>query len=154
MAERGAASDVLVKTLPDGQETPCGILARAVNQYLQCLSARGHRGTRLHPIHGISAAMHYFVEHKGPTDPTNPAFWQVGSSPFDDPNRVNQNPRQAIPKTFINTDPASVNYVRANSATAKIYPYVTNVIPTGPTGSFPVPGRKVRNRNLGRRGTG
>ena len=81
------------------------------------------------PCLGCTASMHYFTEHKGPTDPT------AYVDPDSDPNRntdywVDPADKSKVGvKTFDNTDPTNIagNYKR--QITLKKYPYITRQIP-------------------------
>ncbi len=80
-----------------------------------------NQGRGFMPIIGAVAALQYFKEHKGPTDPT------AYVDPRTDPNRENSfavtGTDRAGVKKFTNADPSSVNYKRFQTVT--VYPYVT-----------------------------
>ena len=84
------------------------------------------------PCLGCTSSMHYFPEHKAPTNPT------AYVDPDMDPNRnqdyfVGGNKALAGVKKFVNDDPSSTVYARQKNGTGPgtvtIYPYVSKQIP-------------------------
>ena len=91
-------------------------------------------GRAFMPCLGATSSMHYFTEHKAPTDPT--AYVDPDNPVTGDPNRnkdwwvfsadnPGDNTRVGI-KAFTNTNAASTAYQRGE--TVKYYPYVTKQI--------------------------